>query len=176
MPWTTPQSVSTNSIASSATYNAQVIDNLSWLGGDAPACRVYRTTNQSIANNTATVVQFPSERWDNFGMHDVSTNNSRITIPTGGAGLYLIHSAVSFSANATGIRRISLNLNGSTVIARQHIAGFTSHPTFLSATAFYRLVAGDYVETEVFQDSGGALDCAVSANAVPEFTVQWVSN
>lgn len=176
MPWTTPQSVSTNSIASSASFNSQVVDNLSWLANDAPSCRVYRNTNLSIANNTETYVAFPLERFDNFAMHDVSINNTRITIPSGGGGLYFIHASVAFSANATGIRRLSIIQNQTTLLARDHSAGFTSYATFLNASAFYRLSAGEYVEISVFQDSGGALDCAVSANATPEFTVLWVRN
>src|SRR5689334_6638767 len=61
-----------------------------------PAVRVTHNTTQSITNNTATVLAFNTERFDQAGgasaaMHDTVTNNSRLTALY--AGIYLINAS-----------------------------------------------------------------------------------
>jgi len=176
MPYTTPATVATGSVASSTTYNSQVISNIAWLGNDAPACQVYRNSNLSLTNNTDTVVAYNLETFDNANMHDAVTNTSRITIPTGGAGLYEIVTTGIFAANATGVRRLDILLNGGTLIGRTGATGTSSGKAFMQTTAIYRLNAGDYLETQVFQNSGGALDFEYAASYASFFSAIWIRN
>ena len=48
-------------------------------------------TTQSYTQWVRVPVNFPTETFDTNGFHDNSTNNSRITIPTGYAGKYLFY-------------------------------------------------------------------------------------
>lgn len=140
-------------------------------GGSFAGARVYHNANQSIANNTATSLAFNSERSDTDAFHDPSTNNSRLTVPTGLGGTYLITGHVQFGSNTTGLRAIYILLNGTTVIADHEMITNASDPRRFSIATAYPLVQGDYVELGVYQNSGGALNVEVSANRSPEFSI-----
>lgn len=76
-------------------------------------CSAYRTTtNQTIATSTATAVSFNAESYDVGSLHDNSTNESRITIPSGGSGLYNFYGKVTFDGATAGNRVIMLYKNG----------------------------------------------------------------
>lgn len=132
-----------------------------------PAARVYHNAAQSIPNATWTALAFNSERFDNNSIHDVTTNNSRLTCNT--AGLYLISGHIQYATSTAGTyRQLGILLNGATQLAMVLI----SPPNALakmSVATVYQLAAGDYVELTTSQDSGGALDVTVAANYSPEF-------
>jgi hypothetical protein len=56
------------------------------------------STNSTLAvnANTTTIIPFPVENWDTNAYHSTSTNTSRITIPSGKAGKYLLTLSVPF--------------------------------------------------------------------------------
>lgn len=122
-------------------------------------CLVYLTAHQSIANNTGTVLAFAGEVYDVNSLHDNVTNNSRITIPTGGnTGVWKFSAQVQWASNATGVRSLAILKNGSQ-IARvqgppanglttyQHVMIDDNAPT-----------VGDYFEAWVLQTSGVSID------------------
>jgi hypothetical protein len=113
---------------------------------------------QTIANNTDTVVECPTELIDTDGFHSNTTNNGRITIPTGKGGKYLISGYIVFPANSSGNRRLKIRKNGS-VSERSYttIVGPTSAFQVVQNTGIHNLSAGDYVEMLAFQDSGSTL-------------------
>jgi hypothetical protein len=117
---------------------------------------------QSIANNTDTVLNWELEDWDTDAFHDNATNNSRLTIPSGKSGYYQINTFFVWANNATGVREIILNKNGTTIY-------FTSLPAsnsqgYAQASFIVSATAGDYFTVSVYQSSGGALN-AKNANA-----------
>jgi hypothetical protein len=121
----------------------------------------FHAATQSIANDTFTAVNFTSESFDSNAFHDNSTNNTRFTIPAGKGGKYLVNALVRYATNSSGRRIASLRKNGSTYIANTQDMGASSisglEPTVLM-TSINELVAGDYVEFMVYQNSGGALN------------------
>ena len=128
-------------------------------------CKAYKSAaNQSIPDSVFTAVTLDAEAFDVGAMHDNATNNSRITIPSGGDGLYEIVATVTFAANATGTRNISLKKNGTTYFASVQFTGVNITQTN-QCIAYASLVAGDYVEVEVFQSSGGALNVNLSESS-----------
>jgi hypothetical protein len=136
-------------------------------------CRVYHTATQSATHNAATTLAFNSERYDTDGFHDPATNNSRLTVPAGQAGKYLITAQVGWAASSAGVRQQYLQVNGSTRIAELLIPppgafAFAMPPL----TTIYDLAAGDYVEVIVVQSTGGALSTSVAGNYFPEFMMQ----
>lgn len=132
---------------------------------DLVGCKVYKSAAQSISNATDTMLTFNLELFDNDIMHDNSTNNSRITIKT--AGLYLIQAQVAFTGNATGRRVLNLYKNG----VRTDLRGSgAEHPGSISVTAnvfgfstILNLAVNDYIESGVYQTSGGALNATSGA-------------
>lgn len=133
----------------------------------SPSCVAYHSANQAIANNTITTPAFDSEEFDTDAFHDLTTNNGRLTVPTGKDGLYVAVFVAVWAASAGAELYAAILKNGSTergsarainaagsVIARQTVA---SLPT--------RLAAGDYVMVNVLQGTGAALNLLGGAGA-----------
>jgi hypothetical protein len=118
---------------------------------------VYKSANQSIANNTDTALTFDSEFFNTGSFHSTSTNNSRLTIPSGKGGKYLLSGAVSWGAAGGTIRVIKIYKNGSVLNQISQIDG-TNDGSINPAANVYELVATDYLEVYVRQNSGGNLD------------------
>lgn len=120
---------------------------------------VQRSTGLSIPNAAATIVAWDAENFDTHGLHDNSTNNSRITIPTGGGGLWAAGFTVSFDVAATGTIRSGVIIrNGANTpfltLAEMPPVAYAA----INGSGIYRLNAGDYIECRVYQDSGAALN------------------
>lgn len=175
MAFTTPATAVAGTALTAAWLNTYVRDNLAWMATDSPACRAYNNANISIGNSSDTAVTMNSERFDNAAMHSTSSNTSRITVPTGGGGKYLMGSLMEFAANATGERGNHLRVNATTFVSKQvqtnsgGIINWTS-----SNTSVYALSAADYIECYVFQNSGGNLNLAASGNWSPEVWMFWI--
>lgn len=175
--WVAPNSatldLSNGAIVTETNMDAIASDlfNLGGLTGHIGA-RAYNSANLSIPHNTSTNLTFNSERYDtdpNGEIHSTASNTGRLTCRT--AGKYLLAATVAFDANATGVRSISLLLNGASFIAQVQLpsAGST-FATSLSIATLYDLAAGDYVEVAAFQTSGGALNVLVGSTPFsPEF-------
>lgn len=134
------------------------------------ACRVYNNANISVGDAAWTSLTFNTERFDTDAMHSTSVNTGRLTCVH--AGVYLITGNVTFATNATGTRGISIYLNGTTYIAMlRGLAGSSSLMTHLSIATIYELAVNEYVELQVYQSSGGALNATYTANQSPEFAM-----
>jgi hypothetical protein len=141
-----------------------------------PRCRLTHSAAQSTTSGTPLALAFDTETVDSGGMHSTSSNTSRITVPSGGSGMYLLGANIEFAANATGVRDLNIRLNNSTIIgsARATSASGTT-PTRLTVTTIYPLNVGDYVEAVVNQTSGGNLNLNSAAEFSPIFFAQWVA-
>lgn len=167
MAWATPTNVPTGTVFTQA-YSEVIRDDLLYLfdRSDNPArAVVYHNTTQSIANSTATAVVWNTETSDSASLHSTSVNTSRMTIPSGEGGTYLIVGYIDWAANATGVRQAYLRLStGSLVLTNvidNAVAGGGTTPQVV--TAVYPLAAGEYVEVVASQTSGGALN--INANS-----------
>ena len=121
-------------------------------------CFVYGTANQTISNATVTTVPFAAENFDSNGFHDNSTNNSRITIPIGKGGKYLVVAQSSFAPNLTGFRQLRILKNGTAVQISQ-MNNNASNTVDIQNNVSYilSLAAADYIEMAVYQNTGGNL-------------------
>ncbi len=137
----------------------------SWASGVAyVGAKAYRSTTQSIPNNTGTPVEFDAEDFDSDGFHDTGTNPSRFTVPAGLAGKYLATGSALWAAGGSGSRSLSFHVNGaaqrSVVKGDDPAAGATSASFDISEVL--NLAEGDYVELVAFQDSGGSLSLSAT--------------
>jgi hypothetical protein len=117
-------------------------------------CSVYGAS-QTISNATWTAINFGFENFDTDTFHDTVTNNSRITIPTGLGGKYLVSWQQRWDPSGTGNRTADLYKNGTTQITQE----MTASSTYASnaKSAIITLSAGDYIQLYVYQNSGGNL-------------------
>jgi hypothetical protein len=108
------------------------------------SCRVYNNTGGSLT--TEITMAYDAEQFDTDSFHDNATNNSRLTIPAGLGGLYLI--GCSVATGNTNNTEIRFRLNGTTVIGGGSGQG-AGGASNTSTTTIYSLSAGDYIETLV---------------------------
>lgn len=123
--------------------------------------------NQSVANNTDVTATFATEVYDNAAMVDLGVSNTNINIVS--TGIYLAVARVTFLANATGSRQLSIVSSGALgVIARR--TNFTDSSGGVSVvqamTASFSAVSGTTVTLVQRQNSGAALNSSIRMLAV----------
>jgi len=135
--------------------------------GGFVGCSVYDSNaTQSIASGTDTVVTFDSEFFDTDGFHSTSSNTGRITIPSGKNGKYLFCASSFFSGNATNKEgRFYKNGNQLLTFGWPSAVGSAGTPLI----AILDLVATDYIEFRVVQNSGGNLSLYKSGGGAGEY-------
>ena len=121
----------------------------------ASACQAKRATDQTISNNTLTVLTFDAHDFDTSSYHSLVTNTERLTVPS--TGYYLVNAQVMFATNASGYRQLGIFKNGT----RLNYATATAATSATEATIIFNLMvsltAADYLEIKVYQNSGGNL-------------------
>lgn len=137
-----------------------------------PKVRVYASSSVSVASgagtddsNGGTKVLFDTESFDTDAFHSTVSLTSRLTVPVGKAGTYLIVAQASWSTSAGGRKACWPYKNGTLRLGVDEVNGddgglALSH----TAVTFAVLAEGDYVELHIRQDSGGALFTLGSAN------------
>lgn len=118
----------------------------------------YHSTTQSLSDSTWSSLSMNSEDYDVGSVHDTATNNSRMTIPSGGTGFYLVTGAVGFAASGAGVRGARIAKNGSVVGTNVTVPATGTGTTQIGVQWMGPLSAGDYVEVQGYQSSGGALN------------------
>lgn len=142
--------------------NLHVRDNENFLYG-AHGAKVYLSGDQTIeSGGTGEVLAFGAEEDDTDGYHDNTTNNSRITVPSGLDGRYIIIGEIAYSSHATGLRRAQIDRNGSRAALNLRDAN-AAGGTWIQVALIRSLAATDYVELRALQDSGSSLTATSGA-------------
>lgn len=122
-------------------------------------------TQTTINSATWTSVALNGETFDTDTIHDTSTNNSRLTIKL--TGKYIVWASADFSAAAGGSRYMKVYKNGTTDLyvillppptAANNIGG--------SFACVVTVAATDYIELQMYQDSGGSLTNNNALNSI----------
>lgn len=166
MAWTTPRTWATNETLTAANMNTHVRDALNWLANDHPRCRATRTATQSMASGGVAVSFTGTETYDVGSMHDGATNPSRITVPSGGAGVYTI---VGWAAmdNSTATRTYAeIRLNGTQTLGEVVATPPSTSGAHMNPSAIMLLAVGDYVELFINHNAGASVNVTAAAMAV----------
>lgn len=169
MSWSSPRTWVTGNILTAAQLNTDIRDNELFLY-TPPRVLMRNGGFQTIADNTSTIATHNGEDFDTDGMHDNASNTGRATIRT--AGVFLFVMTNEWADNTTGRRACESILNGST---RTAFTDFGS-PGAVGGQAKFQLVhtryyaVNDYLEQQVYQNSGGNLDVLCTVGAY------WLSN
>ena len=113
-------------------------------GGGTPTfvgAIVYNNTTQVLSANAK--VAFNSEDLDTDGFHDTATNNSRLTIPTGLGGKYLVSGSIYRGTSDTPELHFIIN-NTTKVRGSYRAMAFAGGPLSVIVV----LAAGDYIELQ----------------------------
>lgn len=133
------------------------------LEGADVSVRAYNYLNLALANATSTVLTFSDERWDTHELHSTVSNTSRLTAKE--KGRYLIFGHLRFEGWGTGLRRLTIRLNGITNIAQQETNAVSGMPTHVTVTTTYELNPNDYVELVAYHNAGTGLAAETLANS-----------
>jgi hypothetical protein len=123
-----------------------------------PAVRIVGSA-VDIPDTTVTTVNWGTgQTYESEATMYDPTEGTKLVAPVN--GLYLAHASLGFDANATGVRTVSIAINGSNsnpaCFDRQDSAS-ASLATFVNATCVVRLAAGEFITATVTQTSGGLL-------------------
>ena len=133
-----------------------------------PRARVYTTAGQTIGTGAWTNISWASETFDTQVMHDTSTNNERIKVTVGGAGVYMITASITFSAVADGIRGIRIQKNGAGELRRVIVpavpATLDAEWHTVQVNDIFHLAEDDYIIIAGWQDSGGDMTLLTGAD------------
>jgi hypothetical protein len=128
-------------------------------------CGLYLASVKTVSSSSWIAVAFDAENYDIGGMHNNSTNPSRITIPSGGDGYYNFTGQCSLTANSAGGRGLKIAYNGGVGgstnpkdVGGTFETADVNFPYRSAVTATRYMLAGDYAELAVYQTSGGNLD------------------
>jgi len=102
-----------------------------------------QTSGVSVTTSLAALA-FQAEEFDTNTFHDISTNNSRLTVPTGKGGKYQINGSIHFASNL--VTMIQIRKNGATALAQGSGTGISASNAGASVAIVVDLAAGDYVE------------------------------
>ena len=123
-------------------------------GSTFAGCNLYITTNVSVANSTWVKIPWDAENFDTDAYHSTSTNNTRITIPSGKGGYYQVNVSTQWSTFNEAIVRIGLYKNNS-LITQNSSTKTTSFRGFYTYSHIFSLAATDYLEIAVNHEGSG---------------------
>ena len=119
-------------------------------------CTIYRSSAQAVANNTDTTIDFDSEYYDTDAFHSTSSNTSRMTIPSGKGGKYLLWSHINLDfTSGLSASQYWLKNGGQLGNYITAVGGWAGAIMFVA-----ELAVGDYVQIQVRQGSGGSKNTA----------------
>ncbi len=122
----------------------------------AMAYKTFGSGTQTLSNTTNTAITFNDEEFDTDGFHSTATNTSRMTIPSGKAGKYLVIGRGTFADNSTGTRMVNIYKNGSLYVQTTSVPQAT-YGFGHEVVGVVNLAVSDYVELFSWQSSGGNL-------------------
>jgi len=169
MSWTTPRTWTPGETVTASIMNTHVRDNLIDLNGRIPysiGAYAYRTTAQSISSASWATMSWSTTAYDTDSLWSVGSP-TRLTVPTGKGGLWQIQWNVRWNIITVNNVRI---MSWPVVNATAQTAWMTENSTSTSqyqtsgATVNYNLSAGDYIEIQVYQDTGAAVNIRASEN------------
>ncbi len=132
-------------------------------GAGQPTCLVTKSGTQSLADSTLAAVSFDTETFDVAACH-APGDPTKLTVPTGGAGVYFVFGTVVYPSNATGIRLARLRKNGSGAIITSTQQAVNGEITAIQVVGIAQLSATDYVELIAYQTSTSTLNLDATCN------------
>lgn len=114
------------------------------------ACSLFNSTSQTLTSGTEAALAFDSADYDGSGLHNDVTNNTRVTIPAGLAGVFTVKGRVKFTSAFAGTVHVRVYKNGSLVTENTASGSdLSSGNEYHEACADLNLAVTDYVEIKV---------------------------
>lgn len=132
----------------------------SW--GADPVQSAFPARGVSVYHNNihapgAAAMVWNAERYDTDAFHDGLTGDSKLVVPTGLDGTYIINARMLLqSSTGVSVFELQIKKNGTTILARDRAKpASTTLDYSLRVTCIEKLIATDYVEAFFLLVSGG---------------------
>jgi hypothetical protein len=124
----------------------------------------FESGTQSCASGGWTSITMSSENFDTDAFHSTSTNTSRMTIPAGMGGLYLMGGNLGWAGiTSTGRRGVRVLMNGTDSLYSQLLSPVATDSQYHNIAGVFVLAATDYVELQGYQNQGSNLATVADA-------------
>lgn len=138
---------------------------------NAPRCYVSKYSNHTVTGSSYNTIPFDVEYYDTHGMHSTTSNTSRLTVPTGWGGYYLLIAGGVLSGSGT--LSVTFLRSGSRVgyygILTAGMGG---------GTAIMYANEGDYFEWSGYASTTAfvyGMSALGGSSYTPHFIAQWLS-
>lgn len=172
-----------------ADWNA-VINNVNFIGSGTasvgrPAVMATSTATTSLTQDTwvGPIAFAATDEYDTATMHDTTTNNGRLTVPSDGAGLYQITAEIYADAHTQFepihlmIRKNSAGSSTGGTRVAQSTNAFSTNGVVLTGASIacvVRLAASDYVELYVMSEASGP-ELLAGTTQAHRFGMYWIT-
>lgn len=85
-------------------------------GGSASGAGAYNSTNLALSTSGEAAITMDSESSDTDAYHSTATNTSRLTVPSGLGGLFIVTVCLRLSANVNGYVVVRKNGSAGTIL------------------------------------------------------------
>jgi hypothetical protein len=158
------------------TADAASTNGVKWAApaGGSPTFHGVKVAFTSYTLNTGgAVIPWTAEDFDTDGFHDNTTNNTRLTVPSGLAGKYQVAACWCLGSTSGGRVLAEITVNGAA--ARGGNVEFASSGAAaaisLNPTSVLNLAVGDYVEIFAFQATGSNLALSAAESFLSMYKV-----
>lgn len=158
-------SVVSGSGSSGDPYQIDIVDPL--FSDNRYTVRRQRSTNQTITNDTLTLVDFTTAAAGSFDRGTFFTAPSTFTAPS--SGIYIFGATVAYADNGTGTRYIEIIKNDITVLTACETNSNAGAVHFVATSSSAPLYAGDTLKVRVRQTATVSLDIVINAEQSPVF-------
>ena len=141
------------------TADSTAATGLKWATTGAPTAvgaYAFGSTGQSCTSGVYTTLTFNSEYFDTDAIHSTSTNTSRMTVPTGMGGLWVVTANLAFVS--TGFQTVTkFQVNGSDKNRLYYYTPNSGDYQQILLSQPLQLTAGQYVEVLFYHNKGSAV-------------------
>ena len=119
-------------------------------GNNTPAFGAYQSSNQSISNNTETIITLDTELYDT----DNAFSSNTFTVPSNKSGKYFLYAQAGKSGWGANRMFISIRKNDSVNLAQGEVTNTSSQYGVVNVSILAQLAVGDTIVARIYQDSG----------------------
>lgn len=161
---------STSALANGSTTALSADSNGYLTSATQPRCVAYHSTTASITGGAAaSALALDSEDVDVGAMHELVTNNSRVTVPASAGGYYDIHGQTFIATATTGTFELQIRVNGT--VKRAFKVNQLNGAHTIQVSAKLVLSASDYVELYASQSTNTVTIGSTSVQDATRLTV-----
>lgn len=184
-----PRTWATNDEPTASMFNADLRDAYGFFW-NVPRVRVYKSTSQSLADDTATVLTWDSEVFDSDGMHEPTTHPTRLTVVTAGIYEITVHIEWQIVSDGTDVNTdhryagIFKNNNGGTTWVSSACVGYdhqlqtnndaSGAPQTNHFSIFKECAANDYFEVLAEHIANRSVTTHEITNSRTFFSMLWM--